>query len=423
VSLARESAVRHDVIVDLDTSHPTQREETMRSRTSAIVNSLMTIFLASVAILFVMNLVRGDDAQRTPPTLPQRSGGNELRLPDPISASTMFDVDGAPYLAVMTKPGNDHVQSAFLRIVSVESGRDLEQIGRLHTSMSILTPPSAIAVAGEHVYVGLWRELDDTPALWVVDISNPRRPFEANLLRADAPIRSLAASGDGTLVASGFDGELMVYDLDRPNEPEHVSTVRTDDLDIADVGLSGSSLVTLGSTGVSIFDMSAPRAPALLSSITHPSPRTNIGAVEPGHFITGDEAFAVIYPNGEFLDLALAGERIALASGESGAILVEAPTPAMSETFSIDHLDIPAGVVRVALIGSSLYALSAEDSGSSESGVRFTLSEIDLGANELHVRDLREITGRPRFQKLYPSDDHVVFLFNHSIIRTSIPRD
>lgn len=378
-------------------------------------NALINLFIAAFVIFVVFNAVQGREDRQAPVQFQRPDTSNELRLSEAISASTYVEVDGSPYLLVMSKHDNERIETADLRIISVDPSEDLEQTSWIHTSMSVQRPPEALTYANEHVYVGLAREGTDRPALWVVDLSNPNRPFEANLLRAEAPIRSLAASEDGYMVAAGFGDELIIYDISQPNEPVVAGAFQVDVEMPPDLHIVDSTLIVEHSAGLFLFDMANPEDPREVASFDHPDWRPPSFIPEPDTFLLGEEGFSTNIPTGAYLDLDIAGEIIALAAGEDGVTLVDAGgESAFSE---ISTLPIDGRVASVTLDGDRAYALSGRLSQGDR--VQFTIHTIDIAdpTSPRAVESSPTINGVPRYQNVIARDGNVWILVNSTIYR------
>lgn len=378
-------------------------------------NALINLFIAAFVIFIVFNAVQGREDRQAPVQFQRPDTSNELRLSEAISASTYIEVDGHPYLLVMSKHDNERIETADLRIISVDPEEDLEQASWIHTSMSVQRPPEALTFADEHVYVGLAREGTDRPALWVVDLSNPNRPFEANLLRADAPIRSLAASDEGYMVAAGFDDELLIYDISQPNDPVVAGTFKVDVETPPDLHIVDSTLIVEHSAGLILFDMADPDEPHEIASIDHPDWRPPSFIPEPDTFLLGEEGFSTNIPTGSYLDLDVAGGIIALAAGEDGTTLVDASDE--SALREISALPVDGRIASVTLDGDRAYTLSGRLSQGDR--VQFNIHTINITdpTAPRAVESSPAINGLPRYQNVIARDGNVWILVNSTIYR------
>jgi hypothetical protein len=381
--------------------------------------TFLKIALAAVVIFVVFNVVRGNEEPRQPPGATRTSTSNEYRLPKPISASAYTEIDGKPHLLLMSKRDNVRVETADLRIISVAPGEDMEQRGWIHTSMSIQTPPSAIAVANEHVYVAMTREGEERPALWVVDISNPRRPFEANLLRAEMPIYDLVASADGYMIASGFDDQFLVYDISVPNEPELVASFTEPVAAAPKLQLIDSTLVVDHMAGVKFLDVTSIEQPELLVEINHPDYQSPEFLPAPGAFLDGTEGLSRNVPDNAYLDVALADGMVAIAAGQDGLNLIDVDELSGQEAPGVFA---PGGhVVSLGIEDGYVYSLSAEPI--ERTRVRFTPRTIDVSDIDAPrvIDDSQTLTGLPRYQEVVAKNGNVWILFNDAIIRYRSP--
>jgi hypothetical protein len=378
-------------------------------------NALINLFLAGFVIVLVFNAVRGRESDYEPRTyqIPDRS--NELRLSAPISASTYVEIDDAPYLLLLSKADNERIETADLRIISVDPDDDIEQAGWIHTSMSIQRPPEALAYARGHVYVGITREGTERPALWVVDLSNPNRPFEANLLNAEMPIRSLAASEDGWMVAAGFDDELHIYDIEVSNQPEFIGSFTAPVEMPPDLSVMGSILLIEHSAGVLSYDMAAPNTPQLIDAYDRAGWQQPEFVPTPDQFLLGNEGFTRNLPGRSILDFERNGEIIALANGDDGILLLEAP--AQDVFGEISSLALDGRVVSVSLDGDVAVALSARLSQGNQ--VRFAVHSLDIsepGDPQL-LESSQAIAGPPRYQDVIARDGNIWILLNSTVYR------
>ncbi len=378
-------------------------------------NALINLFIAAFVIFIVFNVVRGNEDNAEPPRYRIPDTSNQLRLSAPISASQYMEVDGKPFLLLMSKQDNERIETADLRIISVDPAEDLEQEGWIHTSMSVQRPPEALTYAMGHVYVGLTREGDERPALWVVDLSNPDRPFEANLLHAEMPIRSLAASEDEYMVAAGFNDELLIYDISHPNEPVATGSF-TVDIEMPPIlHLHDSTLIVEHSAGLILFDMTNPNEPRKISSFDHPDWQTPSFVPEPDTFLIGDEGFSTNIPTGAYLDLDVTGEIIALAAGESGITLVNVND--QSAPREIAALPIDGRVASVTLDDDRVYALSGRLSQGNR--VQFAVHTVDISdpTAPRAIESAPAINGLPRYQNVIARDGNVWILVNSIVYR------
>jgi hypothetical protein len=385
----------------------------MRHSLLSVRYVLINLAIASVAIFLVVNMLRGGEVRSPSPQLQRWTSGDELRLPDPISASQYVKVDGESFMLAMTKHDNEHLETADLRIVSLDPDQDLEQVGWIHTSMSVMRPPEALTYARGHVYVGIAREGMERPALWVVDLSNPRRPFEANLLHAPMPIRSLAASEDGYMYASGFDDEFLIYDLSQPNEPVIVDSFRFDVERAPQLLLSEDALFINDSRRVSVLDLTDPFAPEMTDMFENPQWTPPGFYPSPDTFLSGTEGFDVNLPRNAFLDIAASQDLVAIAGGEDGLTLMRSDN---DESSSID-VPLEGRSVSVAIAGETLHILTAQQLEGST--VRFSVHQGDVSVLETPIQmDVSErYTGIPRYQQLVAQEKQRWILFNSTIIR------
>jgi hypothetical protein len=378
-------------------------------------NALINLVVAAFVIFVVFNVVRGGEERGEPPRFQRSSSGNEFRISKPISASEYIEIDGHSYLLLMAKHDNERIETADLRIISADPGGDLEQAGWIHTSMSIQRPPEALAYARGHVYVGLTREGTDRPALWVVDLSNPNRPFEANLINADMPIRSLVASEDGYLVASGFDDEFLIYDITRPNEPEVVASFRESVSMAPRLHLRDDVLFVDHVAGVVLLDMTDPASPSRIGEIAHPNWREPVYRPEPDTFLLGDEGFEMNVPASAYLNMAAGPDLIAVASGEDGATLHDWSSTVV--TGELGGVLLDGRTASVAIDGDYLFTLTARLESSPR--VRFSVNQIDISdpTNPRIEKILGTYAGIPRYQDIIAHDENVLILFNDTVIR------
>ncbi|TVR71397.1 MAG: hypothetical protein EA415_11365 [Sphaerobacteraceae bacterium] len=378
-------------------------------------NALINLFLIGIVIVLVFNAARGRESDEQPRIyqIPDRS--DELRLSAPMSASTYVEVDGSPYLLLLSKADNERIETADLRIISVDPDEDIEQAGWIHTSMSIQRPPEALTYANGHVYVGMTREGIERPALWVVDLSNPNRPFEANLLNAEMPIRSLAASEDGWMVASGFDDDLIIYDIQQGNQPEQIGSFKVPVEMPPTLSAVGSTLLVEHSAGVFTYDMHTADSPQLIDSYDRAGWEQPEFVPTPDQFLLGNEGFTRNLPGRAILDVERNGEIIAFANGDDGVLLIEAPEQDMIDEISSMTLD--GRVVSVSLDGDVAVALSARLSQGNQ--VRFAVHKLDIsepGQPRL-LESSQAIAGPPRYQNVIARDGNIWILLNSTVYR------
>jgi hypothetical protein len=381
--------------------------------------ALTNLVIAAFAIFVIFNVVRGGEERGEPRSLQRSSSGDEFRISKPISASQYVEIDDRPYLLLMAKRDNEHIETADLRIISVDPAEDLEQAGWIHTSMSIQRPTEALAYARGHAYVGLTREGTERPALWVVDLSNPNRPFEANLLPAEMPIRSLAASEDGYMVAAGFDDQFLVYDLSQPNEPEVIGSFHQSVAVALTLSLERDNLFVDHMAGVINLDMTDLPDPARIHEFAHPGWQEPDYVPEPEAFLLGDEGFEFNIPPASFLDMAVSPALIALAAGDDGFLLFERSDGREVGRTNGPRLD--GRVARVALDGQTLYVLAARLQD--EPTARFTAYEINISRLDgpVVVEPSGRYSGIPRYQDIIAHDGNVWVLFNDTVIRFRAP--
>ncbi len=384
-------------------------------RRRSIRNTLINLTIAAFVIFVVFNVVRENNDDQEPPQYEVPDTSNELRLSDPASASLSIEVDGEPLILVMSKQDNARIETADLRVISGDPQGEIDQVGWLHTSMSIQRPVEALAYANGHVYVGKTREGTTRPALWVVDLSDPRRPFEANLLNAEFPIRSLVASDDGFMVAAGFDGEILVYDTSQPNEPEKLVTFREDVALAPRIELFDRMLFLNHSAGVIVYDLSNPESPERIGEIEHPHWSEPDYTPEPHSFLLGEEGFNVNLPVDSYLDLSVQGGLLALASGNEGVELYryrvgEAPEP-------VGDVSTDDRIASVMLDGNRLYALGARPDGGEHA--RFAIHSFDISnpAEPTALESTEIIAGLPRYQNVMARNGNVWILVNSTVYR------
>jgi hypothetical protein len=387
----------------------------MRRSLTSGRNALINLLIAAVIIFIVFNIIRANNDDREPPQYEIPDTSNQLRLSDPISASHYIEVNGDPYILVMSKQDNERIETADLRIISVDSEDDLDQAGWLHTSMSIQRPVEALAYANGHVYVGKTREGTTRPALWVVDLSDPGRPYEANLLNAGFPIRSLAASDDGYMVASGFGGDFLVYDIRQGNEPEVIGTFSEELQRAPHISLSGSTLVIDHMAGVIFYDMSDLENPEKIGEIEHPEWREPTFIPQPDAFLLGDEGFSTNLPAGAYLDVDVADDLIALASGEAGIELYGFRSDDSLAELAV--MDVDGRVASVTIDGDRLYALAGRLADGDR--VNFTIHTVDISNPEAPqlMESTPIIAGLPRYQNVIARDGDVWIMVNSTIYR------
>lgn len=384
----------------------------MERHRRSIRSAFLKLLFAGVAIFIVFNVIRANnDDERPRFEVPDTS--NQIRLSDPVSASHYIEVGGEPFILVMSKHDNERIETADLRIISVDPRDDLDQAGWLHTSMSVQRPVEALTYANGHVYVGKTREGTDRPALWVVDLSDPAGPYEANLLNARLPIRTLAASGDGYMVAAGFDGDFLIYDISQPTEPAVIGSLSEDLVISPDLSIQGSTLFLDHLAGVILYDMSDPGNPARISEIEHPDWSRDSSVPEPDTFLLGDEGFDENLPGDSYLDFDVQGGLFALASGKSGVELYsfrhgESP-------YQVGTVETGDRVASVALDGDRLYALGARPADGDR--VRFAIHTFGIAdpAEPQALESTDVIAGLPRYQDIIARDGNVWIVVNSTI--------
>jgi hypothetical protein len=378
-------------------------------------NALINLFLVGIVIVLVFNAVQGRESENQPRIyqIPDRS--DELRLSAPISASSYVEIDGAPYLLLLSKADNERIETADLRIISVSSAEDIEQAGWLHTSMSIQRPPEALTYARGHVYVGITREGTERPALWVVDLSNPNRPYEANLLNAEMPIRSLVASEDGWMVASGFDDEFIIYDISQGNEPEAVGSFTAPVEMPPTLRAVESTLLVEHSAGLLAYDMTYPSSPELTGDYDRDGWQQPEFLPTPDDFLMGDEGFTRNLPGRSILDIDVQSDLIGFANGDDGVGFLQSEDA--GSIGELSSLNIDGRVVSVSIDGGRAVALSARLVQGNQ--VRFSVHTIDITTPEQPrlIESSVAITGRPRYQDVIAEDGNIWVLLNSTVYR------
>jgi hypothetical protein len=218
-------------------------------------SAFLKIAVAAILIFVIFSVISGGEDPDLSPRFQSEMFGRELRLADPISATAYAEIDGFDHLFLMTKYGDDRVEPAHLRIVRFDENEQLEEVGFLHTSMSVQSPPSGIATVEGYVYVGVAGEDRERPGLWVVDISDPAEPFEANLVGVEMPVRDLAVANADLLVASGYDNEFLVFNIGEPTSPALVGKF-AESLSVAPaIAASGGKLFIDHMSGVVIAEV------------------------------------------------------------------------------------------------------------------------------------------------------------------------
>jgi hypothetical protein len=155
------------------------------------------------------------------------------------------------------------------------------------TLFSVPTEPSALAPAGDYLYVG------DSTNFLVLDVSDPRDPTVAGSLATDWSFQEVEVAGNYAYAAA-YDRGLRVLNVANPANPTQVGFYQTPEDDwLTHVHLSGDYAYATDYYGylLWIFDVSNPAAPALEATYgDHSTPWTilDIYVVGGTAYLAGD---------------------------------------------------------------------------------------------------------------------------------------
>ncbi len=176
--------------------------------------------------------------------------------------------------------------SGGLQVLDLGTPQALEPIARLHTAQArsdwYWAPQYDVTIAGRYAYLAQGQNrLSSWSGLQIVDISDPRYPYEAGALRlpmsegrGEIPGNawSVAISGTHAFLTDELYGGLNIVDVSEPGAPylvEHAEIEyerATTDVDI----VGDTAYVTLWGNGLAIVDIADPAEPALLRVVKLP---------------------------------------------------------------------------------------------------------------------------------------------------------
>jgi len=249
-----------------------------------------------------------------------------LDLSDPVAPVMLGEVTtGGAYGALALGPDRLYVAGyEGVEILAVPGDLSVAPVGALDTPGHA----RSIAGTGEYVFVS---DGDLPDGVLVVDVSDPSSPTVAAAIPTPTATGDLAIEGDHAYVV--LQTGLAVYDVSDPEAPTPVGSLAIDPGRLAVSG--GFAYLVGGWPGtLSVVDVSAPAAPALVTS------------------------YEIAYDN--FNGIAVFGNRVYLPSVFEGVFIVDVSNPAAPSLLGV--MDTPAGPRDVAVVGSIAY-VAFNDSG------------------------------------------------------------
>ena len=208
---------------------------------------------------------------------------------------------------------------------SLERGEAIAVL-RLHDSAvnaAIALPGGRFATGGQDGRVALWRAGSDRP----VRVMGPGGEGH------DAPVAALAASPDGTLVASaGWDRVVRIWRLDAPGAPPVVLEGHEDNVNAVAFLPGGEIIASAGQDGALRL---WPLAGGPAEVVRFPAPLTTLAVAPDGAIVLGggDGALRILGPDGRMR-----------------AEVEAQPTPVIALAISPDGSSIAAGGLRGAVV-------------------------------------------------------------------------
>ena len=159
------------------------------------------------------------------------------------------------------------------------SGREAESSGGLELLSEAATPvgrPVDLFIAKEHAYVVSIERGVLLGGLSVFDVSDPRSPVLKTTLRLpeDTSWNGVWAKGDALYIASNSSG-VVLYDISQPAAPAFVRVLTAGPYGVHTVLVDGDRLYAMSpGSGTYVYDVSRPLTPELLTIISLPEAYT-----------------------------------------------------------------------------------------------------------------------------------------------------
>ena len=253
-------------------------------------------------------------------------------------------------------------------------------------AMLSLTEAYDVAISGTYAYVA-----DGSPGLFVIDISDPRRPFVAGSVDTPNQAWGVCVSGSTAYVADMAAG-LRIVDVSNPAAP----VLLGGDLFAGayDVAVSGNyAYVAASDLGVRVVNVANPAAPVMATVVDTPGYAYGVclagDRLYVADSIAGVEVYSLADPASPALlgtcdtadsatKVALSGQTLAVADYTGGLALLDVSDPAHVTTISVTPF-FGYGARSVALTDDGL-CLVGGDAGVQFLDVHDPAHPVDLGS-------------------------------------------
>lgn len=299
--------------------------------------------------------------------------GNEVDVEGQVLAGTGGDIDGDPYLFVLTV-----ADSRQLTLHSFEIDDD-----GTATEVGSLPAPEGVVPAGEFqgtrtmamdeewgdetLYIPVAGE--EQSGLWVVDISDPDELGEAHFVPMNYPVNTVSTAETlAAVTTSELADPVFFFDISDPEDLQRSNFYLRENVSTPAIDISGWLLAIVDHKGVDLVDISGPNPPEEITF--YQFPEWEGPAVVPTEEQGSDSASteAAVPPDVEVDD-----DLVYLANGLSGLQILRAGDEEHAER--IAALETDGRTVELALTDNIAYVLL--QSGEGESAA-YSLRAIDI---------------------------------------------
>ncbi|MBN2074383.1 MAG: hypothetical protein JW762_02410 [Dehalococcoidales bacterium] len=267
----------------------------------------------------------------------------ELKLEEAINSATVGEINGCPYLLLMTVDSTSGIETAAtLRVLDVSDTSNPVEVVSIKAPIQILPPSGDVILAGDYIYSYLWNGPESI--LWILDVSNIPSITEVSCKEIQFPLLWPDISGDYMIARTAFPPYFAVYDISNPDNPGKITDFEVNRGDRSPqsgtqtvaTAFSDSRFFVLEESGLTPFDMLSPSEPQQCSF--YKNKEWGLSPLETTEG-TGETITKGVFSGNSFLDIGISGDHAFISAGDSGLVVLDVSD--IEDIHEVARLELP----------------------------------------------------------------------------------
>jgi hypothetical protein len=318
-----------------------------------------------------------------------------------ICCTAHYHHNNESYLLTITRELEGEFRRVVFRVMELDgtgTPREINAIGSPYDGLL----PTRFAIVDHFAYVPIYGPED--AGVWIVDLSDPALPENANFVSTgDGITRQLAASDDW--LAINHTSEIVILDISDRTDPTVATRIEQEESGFVTLKLAGDRLFVNDAVydEFHMYDLAASDEPTEILNHRNPDGPGDL-VIEFGPDTAEDWLDQAVMPS-KYLDFVVHGEFVYLAGSDLGVRVLDIGSPDSPEI--VTDIELPDRAARIAQSGDRLYVLGASEGNLEQ--LTYSIQVLDISNLEQpdHIDTINGILAEPGIQAFSAHDDRL----------------